>query len=41
MSPFALAGEIGAGTVMWSNVIAGLAVLVLAAYAGYDLHSSE
>lgn len=40
VSPFALTGSIASGTAMWSNVIAGVLVLVLAAYGAYALRSS-
>lgn len=40
-SPFVLTGEIAEGTPMWSNVVGGLAILILGAYAGYFLHSRE
>lgn len=36
-SPFVLAGSITVGTPLWSNVIAGLVVAVIAAYAGYAI----
>ncbi|MEF8812979.1 MAG: SPW repeat protein [Halovenus sp.] len=39
VSPFVLSGSIGDGTPMWSNVVAGGVAFILAAYAGYCLHS--
>ena len=41
VSPFIVGGTIDAGTTLWSNVVAGAVVLVLAAYTGYYLHSGE
>lgn len=41
VSPFVLSGPIGAGTAMWSTVAGGVVALVLAAYAGYVLHSAR
>lgn len=40
ISPFALQGEIGAAPALYSNVVAGLAILVLAAYGAYWIRSS-
>lgn len=40
VSPFVLTGSIGSGAPMWSNVAGGIVALVLAAYAGYVLHSA-
>lgn len=40
VSPFVLTGEIASGTPMWSNVVAGILAAVLAAYAGYELHTA-
>lgn len=34
-SPYVLDGSIGSGTAMYSNVVAGFAILVLAAYGAY------
>lgn len=39
VSPFLLSGEIAEGNPLFSNVVAGLMALLLAAYAGYYLHS--
>lgn len=41
VSPFVLRGVIQEGTAMWSNVAAGVVAFVLAAYAGYCLHTGE
>jgi len=41
VSPFVLSGELAEGNPMWSNLGAGIVALVLAAYAGYFLHSRE
>ncbi|MFW6376862.1 MAG: SPW repeat protein, partial [archaeon] len=38
-SPFVLSGEIAEGTPMWSNVVGGLAILILAAYGAYAIRS--
>lgn len=40
-TPFVLTGAIAEGTVMWSNVVAGVLVLLLAGYAGYFVQSRE
>lgn len=40
VSPFVLTGTIASGTAMWSNVVAGVLVLVLAAYGAYEHRSS-
>lgn len=34
-SPFLLSGSFGSGTPMWSNVVAGLLILVLAAFGAW------
>lgn len=36
-SPFVLTGTVATSSVMWSNVIAGILILVLAVYAGVGL----
>lgn len=41
VSPFVLSGEIASGTPLYSNVVAGFVALVLAAYAGLELHGTE
>ncbi|MFB6087435.1 MAG: SPW repeat protein, partial [Haloarculaceae archaeon] len=40
VSPFVLSGEIASGAPMYSNVIAGLLVLALGAYAGWTFRSA-
>lgn len=40
VTPFVLTGAIGTGTVMWSNVAAGIVILALDAYAGFGIHSA-
>lgn len=40
VSPFVLSGSFTDGTAMGSTVVAGLVVAILAAYAGYDLHTA-
>jgi uncharacterized membrane protein YczE len=39
VSPFVLTGEITEGTPLWSNVLGGLAILILAAYGAYAIRS--
>lgn len=39
-SPFVLSGEIASGTPMYSNVVAGILVLVLAAFTAYTIRNS-
>lgn len=39
VSPFALTETVGADALTWSNVVAGVLAVVLAAYVGYFLHS--
>lgn len=41
VSPFVLGGVIQEGAAMWSNAAAGVVALILAAYAGYSLHTGE
>lgn len=38
-SPFVLDGSVGSGTPMWSNVAAGIVILVLAAFGAYALRA--
>lgn len=40
VSPFVLSGPVTSGTAMWSNVVAGIVVLVLAAYGAFELRSA-
>lgn len=35
-TPFFMTGSVDSGTAMWSNVISGLVVLVLAGWNGYE-----
>lgn len=39
-SPFVLSGPIASGTAMWSNVVAGIVIAVLAAYGAYTIRTS-
>lgn len=36
VTPFVMTGSIDSGSAMWNNVIAGLLVLVLAGWNGYE-----
>lgn len=40
VSPFVLSGSITTGTAMWSNVVAGVVITVLAAYGAYSIRSA-
>lgn len=40
VSPFVLSGPFTSGTAMWSNVVAGIVVFVLAAFAAYELRTA-
>lgn len=41
VSPFVLTGAITEGTVMWSNVVAGVLIVVLGAFSAYELRTAD
>lgn len=40
VSPFVLSGSIADGTPLWSNAVAGIVVLILAAFAAYTIRTA-